>query len=102
MQTNVIIPEDSINGRKVGQVYATDADSGEFGKVNYLFYRINDEGGDQFEVDLETGEIRVRLINGAVLDFDTKPVFLFYVEARDYYRPNIISKMSIIDKQYAN
>ena len=65
--------------------------SGEFGIVKYLFARNNLEGEDEFQIDLDSGDMTVQ--NGPLLDYEKKQTYSFFVEARDYYRPNILSNI---------
>lgn len=100
----------SANGELVIQLNATDADSGkdflirflcsqmdslsfligEFGLVRYLFASNNVEGEDEFAIDLVTGAMTIK--DSALLDFEKKRTYRFAVQARDNYRPNILSK----------
>ena len=51
------MPEDAPPRTLVGQIVATDLDSGRFGQVEYA---LRGFGADRFDVDTITGEISVR------------------------------------------
>ena len=68
--------------------------SGDFGNVKYLFAPNNVEGVDEFEIDLDSGNMTVR--NGPLLDFEKKRTYSFFVEARDYYRSTLSNLMDLI------
>ena len=63
-----------------------------------MFARNNLEGEDEFQIDLDSGNMTVK--NGPLLDFETKKKYSFFVEARDNYRPNILSKKK--NKSFTN
>ena len=52
------MPEDAPPRTLVGQIVATDLDSGRFGQVEYA---LRGFGADRFDVDPITGEISVKV-----------------------------------------
>ena len=52
------VPEDAPPRTLVGQIVATDLDSGRFGQVEYA---LRGFGADRFDVDPITGEITVKV-----------------------------------------
>ena len=52
------VPEDAPPRTLVGQIVATDLDSGRFGQVEYA---LRGFGADRFDVDPITGEISVKV-----------------------------------------
>ncbi len=59
----VQVPENAVRGRLAGQVVAFDPDAGD-----HLSYGLTDDAGGRFEIDAETGTIRVA--DPARLDFE--------------------------------
>ena len=89
---DITVPEDISNGTVLRRLHADDTDSGALGQVTYLFSSSNIEGGDRFAVNATTGELSVCLVDGAVVDYESKSSFSFLVEARDNYRPGIVGE----------
>ena len=63
--------------------------TGDYGTVRFLMASSNLEGVDEFDVDSVTGALTVR--NCALLNYEAKQDYSFLVEARDNYRPSVIS-----------
>lgn len=73
------IPENATVGTSVLRVYATDADAGMNGQIEYAINRRQSDRGEMFRIDPETGLIAVN----KVLDFETKELHELVVVARD-------------------
>ena len=57
---------------------------GDYGKVKYLMADNNTNGVQEFEIDRDSGVLRVK--NPLLLDMTKTRSFKFHIEARDYYR----------------
>ncbi|KAM3963659.1 dachsous cadherin-related 1 [Aphomia sociella] len=73
------IPENATVGTPVLKVFATDADAGENGIIEYSINRRQSDKENMFRIDSETGEITVN----KALDFETKELHELVVVARD-------------------
>ncbi|XP_055386024.1 protein dachsous [Condylostylus longicornis] len=74
------IPENSTVGTSVLQVYASDADTGENGLVEYSINRRQSDKVQMFRIDSTTGLISVN----KPLDFETKELHELVVVAKDH------------------
>jgi len=74
------IPENATVGTPVLQVFATDADAGENGLVEYSINRRQSDREAMFRIDPSTGVIAVN----RQLDFESKEVHELVVVARDH------------------
>ncbi|MFO0011727.1 MAG: cadherin domain-containing protein [Planctomycetota bacterium] len=81
------IDENSGGGTNVGQVVATDGDTAN--KVRYRFFGTPPT---QFLLNSQTGSLSVK--PGVALDYETSPVFNFYVEAYDDGTPSLSTWVS--------
>ncbi|XP_022254266.1 cadherin-23-like [Limulus polyphemus] len=80
-----IIPEDAAVGQLVASVQATDADTGEYGKVTYTW---DPSGGDgKFRIDRDTGQIIV----AEPLDREKKEIYNLIVQAWDNYEYGFVT-----------
>ena len=73
------LPENSIEGAFVVDIFASDSDSGNNSEVSYFIV-----GGDTentFQIDEISGIVTVQ--NSTLLDFETTPTFFLQIEARD-------------------
>ncbi|KAK3923329.1 Protein dachsous [Frankliniella fusca] len=75
-----IVPENATVGTPVLQVFATDADAGENGQVEYAINRRQSDRAAMFKIDSATGQISVN----RPLDFETKQVHELVVVAKDH------------------
>uniref|UniRef100_A0A8D8W2C8 Protocadherin-16 n=1 Tax=Cacopsylla melanoneura TaxID=428564 RepID=A0A8D8W2C8_9HEMI len=73
------VPENATIGTSIFQVFATDADAGANGEVEYSINRRQSDKDGHFNIDPKTGLI---FVNKA-LDFETKEVHELVVVARD-------------------
>ncbi|XP_060803701.1 protein dachsous [Amyelois transitella] len=73
------IPENATVGTTVLKVFATDADAGENGLIEYSINRRQSDKEKMFKIDPDTGEITVN----KALDFETKELHELVVVARD-------------------
>ncbi|XP_054726430.1 cadherin-23 [Anastrepha obliqua] len=77
---NYTISENAEKGARIGTVLATDADSGDFGKITFLMDRISSQG--KFSIDADTGVLSV----ADRLDRETKDFYMLVIEAWDNYQ----------------
>ncbi|XP_055907178.1 cadherin-23 [Eupeodes corollae] len=77
---NFSISENASIGTRIGIIQATDADSGDFGKVTFLMDRISSQG--KFSIDADTGVLTVV----DKLDRETKDFYMLVIEAWDNYQ----------------
>ncbi|XP_067619192.1 cadherin-23 [Eurosta solidaginis] len=77
---NYTISENAEIGARIGTVQATDADSGDFGKITFLMDRISSQG--KFSIDADTGVLSV----ADRLDRETKDFYMLVIEAWDNYQ----------------
>ncbi|XP_036323215.1 cadherin-23 [Rhagoletis pomonella] len=77
---NYSISENAEIGARIGTVQATDADSGDFGKITFLMDRISSQG--KFSIDADTGVLSV----ADRLDRETKDFYMLVIEAWDNYQ----------------
>lgn len=75
-----MILEDTEPGRQVAVIEASDADSGEFGKITYLLDRLSSQG--KFTIDADTGILKI----ADKLDREEKANYLLVIEAWDNYQ----------------
>uniref|UniRef100_A0A8C3J0E4 Protocadherin gamma-C3 n=1 Tax=Calidris pygmaea TaxID=425635 RepID=A0A8C3J0E4_9CHAR len=75
----VRVPENSPPEQLVVRVAAADADEGSNGKVRYAFTQTTEEYGQLFELNPDTGEIRVV----GILDFEEAKMHKMVVKATD-------------------
>ncbi|CAG0886653.1 unnamed protein product [Cyprideis torosa] len=73
------IPENATLGTSVLQVFATDTDTGDNGRVSYSINRRQSDRDEVFAIDENTGVIRVN----RPLDFESKEVHELVAVARD-------------------
>ncbi|XP_051971384.1 protocadherin beta-16-like isoform X21 [Xyrauchen texanus] len=73
------VGEDSPAGTVIGTVSAADADEGVNGRVSYSVALANKEARDLFEINPDTGEIRL-LVN---LDYESQNSYQLNINARD-------------------
>lgn len=73
------VPENATVGTPVLQVFATDADAGDNGQVEYTINRRQSDRAAMFRIDPATGQVAVN----RPLDFETKQVHELVVVARD-------------------
>ena len=73
------VPENATVGTPVAQVYATDQDSNENGRVEYYIDRQRSDPGEKFDINPNTGMIYVN----KDLDYETKSSYDLIVVARD-------------------
>ncbi|XP_060525001.1 cadherin-23 isoform X2 [Cylas formicarius] len=76
----LVIPEDIPVGTEIATVNATDADSGEFGKITYFLDRLSSH--EKFQIDSDTGT----LIVTDELDREENDKYLLIIEAWDNYQ----------------
>lgn len=74
------VPENATVGTPVLQVFATDADAGENGQVEYSINRRQSDRDAMFRIDSASGQIVVN----RPLDFETKQVHELVVVAKDH------------------
>uniref|UniRef100_A0A1A9WMM0 Cadherin domain-containing protein n=1 Tax=Glossina brevipalpis TaxID=37001 RepID=A0A1A9WMM0_9MUSC len=77
---NYTISESATIGTRLGTVYASDSDSGDFGKITFLMDRISSQG--KFSIDADTGVLSVI----DKLDRETKDFYTLVIEAWDNYQ----------------
>lgn len=77
---NFTISENASIGTRVGTIQASDADSGDFGKITFLMDRISSQG--KFSIDADTGVLTVV----DRLDRETKDIYMLVIEAWDNYQ----------------
>lgn len=84
----------SLRGARYWHSFAYDTPADQFGVVSYLIPETDLSGArDYFSIDMQSGRISVDLKNGRHLDYDSPlKSFSFNIEARDNYRPSVISK----------
>lgn len=70
------VAEDAEPGRKIGNVYAVDRDSGAFGE---LAYNLRGFGVDKFRTDKHSGGIYI----SSALDYETQKSYSLTIEAVD-------------------
>ncbi|XP_068021727.1 protocadherin beta-15-like [Melanerpes formicivorus] len=75
----VRLPENSPPGQVVVRVAATDPDDGSYGKVQYAFTKVSRGSGELFDLNPDTGEIRV----AGNLDFEEMKKHEMVVKASD-------------------
>ncbi len=79
-----ILPEDIQSGESIGKIIANDADSGNFGQVEYA---LRGFGADKFRVNAETGELFVNDCGAdflvACLDYETQKTYAMTYTATD-------------------
>ena len=79
-----ILPEDIQSGESIGKIIANDADSGNFGQVEYA---LRGFGADKFRVNGETGELFVNDCGAdflvACLDYETQKTYAMTYTATD-------------------
>ncbi|KAK2720851.1 hypothetical protein QYM36_004658, partial [Artemia franciscana] len=73
------VPENATIGTSVMQVFATDTDSGDNGRITYSINRRQSDRDSMFVIDSQTGVISVNRL----LDFETKEVHELVVVASD-------------------
>ncbi len=73
------VPENATVGTSVLQVFATDLDSGDNGKIQYEIDRQRSDPQENFKIDKETGKIVVN----KELDYETTNAYELIVVARD-------------------
>ncbi|XP_022239300.1 cadherin-23-like [Limulus polyphemus] len=73
------VPEDTPVGHEVATIKATDADTGDYGKLTYTWDSAGAEG--KFRIDRETGQIIV----SEKLDREDKDIYSLIVQAWDNY-----------------
>ncbi|XP_041121087.1 protocadherin gamma-A11-like isoform X8 [Polyodon spathula] len=71
--------ENSVKGTLVTTVTATDADIGSNKEITYYFTHITDNISERFELDPDTGEIRI----AGQVDFEKQNVYEINVQAKD-------------------
>lgn len=69
--------------------------TGDYGIVKYLMDSNNDQGIEEFSVQLDTGTLTIK--DAKRLDFEKTRSYRFSVEARDNYRENMLSELIILD-----
>lgn len=74
------VPENATVGTTVLQVFATDADSGENGQVEYSINRRQSDRDSMFRIDSSTGLVAVN----KPLDFETKELHELVIVAKDH------------------
>ncbi|XP_013115891.2 cadherin-23 [Stomoxys calcitrans] len=77
---NYTISESAVVGTRIGTIQASDADSGDFGKITFLMDRISSQG--KFSIDADTGVLTVI----DKLDRETKDFYMLVIEAWDNYQ----------------
>ncbi|NXN17140.1 PCDBG protein, partial [Indicator maculatus] len=75
----VLLAEDSSPGQLLVRVHATDPDEGSYGKVHYAFTQISDGSRQLFDLNPDTGEIRV----AGNVDFEEMKTHEMMVRATD-------------------
>ncbi|XP_055959036.1 protein dachsous isoform X2 [Patella vulgata] len=75
---SALIPENATVGTSVLQVYATDLDSGDNGRIRYSLVKQGDPE-EHFIINPVTGEITVN----KPLDYETHPKYILVVKAED-------------------
>ena len=76
---NAKVPENATIGTSVLQVFATDRDSGENGRINYQIDRMRSDQSENFRVDPQNGVIFVQ----KELDYEVKRNYELIVVAQD-------------------
>uniref|UniRef100_H3ABH6 Cadherin domain-containing protein n=1 Tax=Latimeria chalumnae TaxID=7897 RepID=H3ABH6_LATCH len=71
--------ENTVIGTLVLKVNATDIDEGSYGKVTYSFSKISERARQIFDIDSETGEIKVT----GNLDFEEAAFYEMEIRAKD-------------------
>lgn len=70
------VPEDATPGTHFGDIFATDLDSGAFGKLTYV---LRGFGADKFQTDPQKGGVSV----AKKLDYETQKSYSLTMEAKD-------------------
>lgn len=79
------VKENSPIGFHIGVIAATDADSGEYGKITYLMDKVSAQG--KFLIDANVGTITV----AADIDREAKDEYSLIVQAWDNYEVGYLS-----------
>ncbi|XP_033878037.3 protocadherin gamma-A8-like isoform X3 [Acipenser ruthenus] len=73
------LDENSPMNTLIIKINATDIDEGQFGDVTYSFRHLSDKARKLFNIDANTGEIRV----AGIIDFETEKAFELDIQAKD-------------------
>ncbi|XP_030761227.1 cadherin-23-like, partial [Sitophilus oryzae] len=76
----LVILENIQPGSKISTIRATDADSGEYGKITYILDRVSSQG--KFAIDSDSGVLRV----AEELDREDRASYMLIIEAWDNYQ----------------
>lgn len=75
-----VVPENATVGTNVLRVFASDADAGENGQVEYSINRRQSDRDSMFRIDPTTGTVSVN----RPLDFETKELHELVIVAKDH------------------
>ena len=90
----ITVPENTAVGKSIFQVFATDPDSGENGRISYLLDSTQGSQSSDFGVDSSTGIISVR----SFLNLTARQSYILVVIAQDHGRsPQESSAVVTID-----
>ncbi|XP_032558659.1 protocadherin alpha-2-like isoform X3 [Chiroxiphia lanceolata] len=90
---NVVLPEDTLVGKLVTRVNATDPDLGIYGEVTYeIGTVVPASASDIFSIDTNSGEIR---LTGA-LDFETVTAYDLNIKAKDKGTPPLSGHCKVV------
>ncbi|XP_076254709.1 cadherin 88C [Rhynchophorus ferrugineus] len=78
--TALLVPEDAPPGTKIATIRASDADSGEYGKITFILDRLSSQG--KFAIDSDNGDLRI----ARSLDREEKENYMLIIEAWDNYQ----------------
>lgn len=82
---DLTVRENSPIGFRIGTIAASDADSGDYGKITYLMDKISAQG--KFLIDANVGTITV----AADIDRETKDEYSLIIQAWDNYDVGYLS-----------
>lgn len=82
---NLSVAENCAIGTRIAMVQATDADSGDFGKITYLIDKMSSQG--KFTIDADTGVLSV----ADEIDREVRSAYMVVIEAWDNYQFGYLS-----------
>lgn len=83
--TNLTVYENSRIGTRISMIQANDADSGDFGKITFLFDKMSSHG--KFMIDADTGVLMV----ADDIDREEKSSYMVVIEVWDNYQFGYLS-----------
>lgn len=82
---NLSVAENCALGTRIAMVQATDADSGDFGKITFLIDKMSSQG--KFSIDADTGVLSV----ADEIDREVRSAYMVVIEAWDNYQFGYLS-----------